>query len=131
MVAIAAISLVVGGIVIMNIMLVSVTERTREIGIRKAVGATRRDIQRQFLSESIMLAMAGGVTGVFVGWAVAQGVASLSPLPARITPWSVVLALVVGVSFKHHRDMRVNDGPRRGSVGPALTPVLSPTPNGH
>jgi putative ABC transport system permease protein len=94
--AFVAVGVVVGGIVIMNIMLMVVTERTREIGIRKAVGATRRDIQRQFLSESIMLAMAGGLTGVFVGWAVAQGVAVLSPLPARITPWSVVLALFLG-----------------------------------
>jgi putative ABC transport system permease protein len=94
--AFVAVGVVVGGIVIMNIMLMVVTERTREIGIRKAVGATRRDIQRQFLSESIMLAMGGGVTGVFVGWAVAQGVAVLSPLPARITPWSVVLALFLG-----------------------------------
>jgi putative ABC transport system permease protein len=60
------------------------------------VGATRRDILRQFLSESIMLAMSGGVLGVLVGWGVARGVATVSPLPARITWWSVVLAVGLG-----------------------------------
>jgi putative ABC transport system permease protein len=94
--AFVAVGVVVGGIVIMNIMLMVVTERTREIGIRKAVGATRRDILRQFLSESIMLAMSGGVLGVLVGWGVARGVATVSPLPARITWWSVVLAVGLG-----------------------------------
>jgi putative ABC transport system permease protein len=94
--AFVAIGVVVGGIVIMNIMLMVVTERTREVGIRKAVGATRRDIERQFLAESIMLATSGGVAGVLVGWGVAQAVAALSPLPARITPWSGVLAVLLG-----------------------------------
>ena len=94
--AFVGIGVVVGGIVIMNIMLMVVTERTREVGIRKAVGATRRDIERQFLAEAIMLAMAGGVLGVLVGWGVAEGVAAASPLPARITWWSVVLAVGLG-----------------------------------
>jgi putative ABC transport system permease protein len=94
--AFVAIGVVVGGIVIMNIMLMVVTERTREVGIRKAVGATRRDIERQFLAESIMLATSGGVAGVLVGWSVAQIVAAVSPLPARITAWSVVLAVLLG-----------------------------------
>lgn len=94
--AFVGIGVVVGGIVIMNIMLMVVTERTHEIGIRKAVGATRRDIERQFLSEAVMLATAGGALGVLAGWAVAQGVATMSPLPARITWWSVLLALVLG-----------------------------------
>ena len=95
--AFVGIGVVVGGIVIMNIMLMVVTERTREIGIRKAVGATRRDIERQFLAEAVMLAMSGGVLGVLVGWGVAgSGVATASPLPARITWWSVALAVGLG-----------------------------------
>jgi putative ABC transport system permease protein len=94
--AIVAIGIVVGGIVIMNIMMMSVTERTREIGIRKAMGARGRDIRRQFLAESIALAFIGGLTGVLVGWGMASLVAFASPLPARITTWSVVVALSLG-----------------------------------
>ena len=94
--AVVAIGVVVGGIVIMNIMLMSVTERTREIGIRKAVGARSRDIERQFLAEAIALAMTGGVIGVVGGWAFAELVATVSPLPARITGWSVLLAVTLG-----------------------------------
>jgi putative ABC transport system permease protein len=94
--AFVAIGVVVGGIVIMNIMLMVVTERTREVGIRKAVGATRRDIQRQFLSEAVMLSMIGGLLGVLTGWGAAHAVATLSPLPARITLWSVGVAIVLG-----------------------------------
>ena len=94
--AVVAIGIVVGGIVIMNIMLMSVSERTREIGIRKAVGAKSRDIERQFLAESIVLATTGGVLGVFGGWAFATLVASVSPLPARITGWSVLVAVMLG-----------------------------------
>jgi putative ABC transport system permease protein len=94
--AVVAIGIVVGGIVIMNIMLMSVAERTREIGIRKAVGARSRDIERQFLAEAIALAMMGGVLGVFGGWAFAELVATVSPLPARITAWSVLLAVTLG-----------------------------------
>lgn len=94
--AIVAIGIVVGGIVIMNIMMMSVSERTREIGIRKAMGATGRDIRRQFLAESIALAFTGGLTGVIVGWAMAALIATVSPLPARITTWSVMVALSLG-----------------------------------
>jgi putative ABC transport system permease protein len=94
--AIVAIGIVVGGIVIMNIMMMSVTERTREIGIRKAMGATGRDIRRQFLAESIALAFVGGLSGVIVGWGMAVLVATVSPLPARITAWSVAVALSLG-----------------------------------
>ena len=94
--AVVAIGIVVGGIVIMNIMLMSVTERTREIGIRKAVGATARDIQRQFLAESIALAASGGLLGVAAGWAFASFIALISPLPARVTPWSVAVAVALG-----------------------------------
>jgi putative ABC transport system permease protein len=94
--AIVGIGIVVGGIVIMNIMMMSVSERTREIGIRKAMGATGRDIRRQFLAESIALAFTGGLSGVLVGWGMAALIAAASPLPARITAWSVAVALSLG-----------------------------------
>jgi len=79
-------------------MLMSVSERTREIGVRKALGARSRDIRRQFLAEAIVLATVGGLTGVATGWAMAGAVAYLSPLPARVTAWSVLLALLLGAS---------------------------------
>ena len=94
--AVVAIGIVVGGIVIMNIMLMSVSERTREIGIRKSLGATRRDIRRQFLAESVTLALLGGVLGLVAGMALAGLVAAVSPLPARVTLWSVAVALGLG-----------------------------------
>ena len=94
--AVVAIGVVVGGIVIMNIMLMAVSERTREIGIRKAVGARARDIEHQFLAEAISLAMLGGLLGVLAGWSFAELVAFVSPLPAHITWWSVALAIVLG-----------------------------------
>jgi putative ABC transport system permease protein len=80
----------------MNIMMMSVSERTREIGIRKAMGATGRDIRRQFLAESVTLAFIGGLSGVLVGWGMAALIAAASPLPARITAWSVAVALSLG-----------------------------------
>jgi len=92
---IAGIALVVGGIVIMNIMLVSVTERTHEIGVRKALGARRSDILRQFLAESVTLALVGGGLGVATGVIFSLVVSSLSSLPVVIRLWSVVLALAV------------------------------------
>jgi putative ABC transport system permease protein len=94
--AVVAIGVVVGGIVIMNIMLMAVNERTREIGIRKAVGARAADIRRQFLCESVVLSVMGGLLGVGAGVAFAWLVASASPLPARVTWWSIAVAVVLG-----------------------------------
>ncbi len=96
--AVVALGILVGGIVIMNIMLMAVTERTKEIGIRKAVGATAADVRRQFLAESVALAVAGGVLGVASGWGLALLVSTFSPLPAHVSMWSVALALTLGAS---------------------------------
>jgi putative ABC transport system permease protein len=93
-----AISLVVGGIVIMNIMLMAVSERTREIGIRKALGARRRDILAQFVVESATLSAVGAVLGICLGVALAFVVKAATPLPAAVAPWSIALAVVLGVS---------------------------------
>ena len=94
--AVVAIGIVVGGVVIMNIMLMSVTERTREIGIRMAVGASRADIRRQFLAESVAVSALGGLLGLTLGALLAWLVTALSPLPARVTPWSITVALSLG-----------------------------------
>jgi len=96
--AVVAIGIIVGGIVIMNIMLMAVNERTREIGIRKAVGATRSDISRQFFVETITLSSLGGALGVLGGWTFALVIATASPLPARVSYWSVIVALALGAS---------------------------------
>ncbi len=98
MVAIAAISLVVGGIVIMNIMLVSVTERTREIGIRKAMGARSSDVLLQFLIESGTMALVGGLIGVLFGIAVAKGITAVIGMPSAIKLWAVAAGLLVSAS---------------------------------
>ena len=98
MVGIAAISMVVGGIVIMNIMLVSVTERTREVGIRKAMGAKRKDVMLQFLIEAVILAKAGGILGVILGIAIAKGVTLAVGMPSVIKLWAVFSGLAVAAS---------------------------------
>ena len=94
-VGIAGLSLVVGGIVIMNIMIVSVTERTKEIGIRKAVGARRADIMFQFLIESLILSGSGGLIGVLVGVGLAVLISNVTPLPAAVKAWAIGMGLLV------------------------------------
>jgi putative ABC transport system permease protein len=97
--AVVAIGVLVGGIVIMNIMLMGVTERTHEIGLRKAVGATSADIRRQFLAEAVALATCGGLLGVAAGSGLAATIAAFSPLPAQVSLWSVGLALSLGAGI--------------------------------
>ena len=103
LVGVVAMSLVVGGIVIMNIMLMVVSERTREIGLRKALGARRRDIVWQILTESVTLSTFGGMVGTLLGFGLALLIATLTPLPAAVELWSVVLGIgitaVVGLFF--------------------------------
>jgi putative ABC transport system permease protein len=97
-IAISSVGLLVGGIGVMNIMLVSVTERTQEIGVRKAIGARRRDIVRQFLYEAMTLTFIGGVIGVVIAVGISKIIAFLLPaLPAAIPLWAVVTGLVVSV----------------------------------
>jgi putative ABC transport system permease protein len=98
LVGVSSISLIVGGIVIMNIMLVSVTERTREIGIRKALGARRKDILWQFLVEAITLSLLGGAIGVGLGAGLSLLVKTLSPLPAAVEVWAVMTGLLISTS---------------------------------
>jgi putative ABC transport system permease protein len=97
--SIASISLLVGGIGIMNIMLATVSERTREIGIRRALGARRRDIIEQFLIETTVMSSSGGLIGVLLGVAVPPLVSSLSGMPVVIRPWSPVIAFMIAVSI--------------------------------
>src|SRR5213595_65475 len=94
--ALPLIGLIVGGMVIMNIMLVAVAERTREIGIRKSLGARRRDIMRQFLVEAATLSTLGAVIGILLGIVIAKVVEWKTPLPAAIAPWSIVVATLLG-----------------------------------
>ena len=111
--AVASVSLVVGGISIMNIMLVSVTERTREIGLRMAVGAKRHHIRNQFLVEALTLCFLGGLIGVALGVAAAALVASLAGWPIFLSPLAILLALVfaagVGVFFGYYPAKRAAD----------------------
>jgi putative ABC transport system permease protein len=102
-VMVSSISALVGGIVIMNVMLVSVTERTKEIGVRRAMGATQHDILMQFLTESVMQCIVGGLIGVFIGFLCALAIRSLTSLPAAVQTWvailGVVLSSVIGLFF--------------------------------
>ena len=110
LIGVVGLSLVVGGIVIMNIMLMVVSERTREIGLRKALGARRRDIVWQILTESVTLSTFGGVLGTFFGFILALVISKLSPLPASVQVWSVVAGIgvtaVVGLFFGMYPAMR-------------------------
>jgi putative ABC transport system permease protein len=110
LVGVVALSLVVGGIVIMNIMLMVVTERTSEIGLRKALGARRRDIMWQILTESITLSLAGGVVGTTLGFGLAFLMSKVTPLPAAVEPWSVAVGIsmtaIVGLFFGLYPAMR-------------------------
>ena len=110
LIGVVGLSLVVGGIVIMNIMLMAVTERTREIGLRKSLGARRRDILSQILTESVTLSVFGGVVGTAMGFLVAWIISQLSPLPAVVEVWSVVLGIsmtaIVGLFFGLYPAMR-------------------------
>ena len=110
LIGVVSLSLVVGGIVIMNIMLMVVSERTREIGLRKSLGARRRDILWQILTESITLSTCGGIVGTTLGFLVAFGISKFTPLPAAVEPWSVALGIsvtaIVGLSFGLYPAMR-------------------------
>ncbi|MBF82959.1 MAG: hypothetical protein CL489_00640 [Acidobacteria bacterium] len=110
LVGVVALSLVVGGIVIMNIMLMLVTERTREIGLRKALGARRRDIVWQILAESVTLSIVGGVVGIVLGLGVALTIDRTTPVPAAVEGWSIVLGVgmtgAVGLIFGLYPAMR-------------------------
>jgi len=112
LIGVVSMSLVVGGIVIMNIMLMVVSERTREIGLRKALGARRRDIMYQILTESVTLSTFGGVVGTGLGFALAQIISRLTPLPAAVQVWSVAIGIgitaVVGLFFGLYPAMRAS-----------------------
>ena len=112
MTLISGIALLVGGIGVMNIMLVAVTERTREIGVRKALGAPRKAIMAQFLVESVVLTAMGGVVGILLGASISWLVRTLSPLPTYVSLWSVTTGLLfsamVGVFFGLYPAMRAS-----------------------
>ena len=96
--AIASISLVVGGIGIMNIMLASILERIKEIGVRRAVGATQKDVLAQFLSEAVMISLAGGIAGIIVGGMLSYGIERIAHISTIVSPMSVAVAFGVSVA---------------------------------
>ncbi len=122
MIVISSIGLLVGGVGVMNIMLVSVTERTREIGIRKAIGARRRDILWQFLIEAVALSGLGGILGIIFGIAAGQIIGATTPLPADVSLFWVVLgfSFSVGVALDFRNLSRRQGRPARPDRGPAL-----------
>jgi putative ABC transport system permease protein len=109
---VSVISVVIGGIVIMNVMLVSVTARRKEIGVRRAVGATRLDILRQFMAESLMQCIAGGLIGIGLGFLVALGLRTFSPFPAAVQGWvavaGVIMSSAVGLFFGIYPALRAS-----------------------
>jgi putative ABC transport system permease protein len=109
-VMVSSISAVVGGIVIMNVMLVAVTERTKEIGVRRAVGATQKDIMRQFLTESVMQCLVGGFIGIAIGFACALALRTFTSFPASVQLWVALLGVVlssgIGIFFGIYPAMR-------------------------
>jgi putative ABC transport system permease protein len=117
--SIAGISLIVGGIGIMNMMLTTVTERTREIGLRKAIGAKKRDISMQFLAESVMLTFIGGLVGIILGWLLAVCVTYFTQIPTSISIYSIILAVsvsaAIGIIFGYY--------PARRAAG--LNPIVA------
>ena len=113
LIGVAAVSLTVGGIGIMNIMLVSVTERTREIGIRMAVGANRNDIRNQFLIEAMLLSAAGGMIGVFFGVFTGYEIVTSSLIPFILDPGAILIAVsvagLIGVAFGLYPAIRASE----------------------
>ena len=110
--SVAGISLVVGGIGIMNMMLTTVTERTREIGLRKAIGADETDINMQFLTESFMLTLIGGIIGIILGWVVAWGVTTFAGITTSVSLTSIILAFgvsaIIGIIFGYYPARRAS-----------------------
>jgi putative ABC transport system permease protein len=111
--SIAAISLIVGGIGIMNIMLASVMERTREIGIRRAIGGKRADIMAQFVSEAMAISISGGLIGVFLGIVLSVGIGFLTEIKTNLTLYSIFIAfafsVIVGITFGYLPAKRAAD----------------------
>ena len=110
--SIAGISLVVGGIGIMNMMLTTVTERTREIGLRKAIGADEKDINMQFLAESFLLTLIGGIIGIILGWLVSWGITQFAGVTTKVSLTSIVLAFgvsaIIGIIFGYYPARRAS-----------------------
>jgi putative ABC transport system permease protein len=112
MIALASIGLMVGGVGVIGIMMIAVTERTREVGVRRAAGAKRAEILVQFLVEAVLLTLVGAIVGMFAGWGIARLVAALSPIPAAVPVWAVVAAVAAsaatGVGFGLYPALRAS-----------------------